>query len=226
MQITNNKKIRIVIADDHPLLLSGLKLVIRSETSIDLVGEAADGKKALEIIQKKQPDIAILDYDMPGLNGLEVLKDIQQSGLDVKVIFLTMNNDSKVFKEAVSLGVKGYLLKDSIEDEIIEAINEVYSGGAFISPELSKYLVIGRSDSDSISSRIENWEQLTPTEIKVLKLVAENKGTKEIAGELFISKRTVDRHRENICRKLDIHGHNAIIHFVYKYHDLILSYNQ
>jgi DNA-binding NarL/FixJ family response regulator len=223
MQINNKKKIKIVIADDHPLLLNGLKFTLRSDTDLEIVGEAADGITASEMINKYQPDIAILDYDMPRSSGLEVARKIYETGAKVKVIFLTMNNDYKIFNEAVNFGVKGYLLKDSLEDEVLDAVHEVAGGGMYISPELSKYLIKRRNDSENISAKIKYWDLLTPAEIKVLRLIAENKNTETIADELCISKRTIDRHRSNICRKLDIHGHNAIIHFIYKYNDLILA---
>lgn len=217
------KKIKVIIADDHPLLLNGLKYTLRSDTSIEILGEASDGDNALDLILNLNPDIAILDYEMPGRTGLDVARELRQIGSVVKVIFLTMNNDSKIFGNAINYGAKGYLLKDSIEDEILDAVHEVMKGGTFISPELSKYLIERNSRADNLSSEIKNWELLTPAEIKVLKLAAEGKSTEEIAEDLFISKRTVDRHRSNICCKLDIHGHNAIIHFIYAYKDLILA---
>ena len=132
-----------------------------------------------------------------------------------------MHHDPEVFKEAISLRTKGYLLKDSIENEVIKAIEEVYNGGTFISPILSGYLIKEIETAKNKEEQSGKLKSLTKTEMTVLKKVAENKTTQEIADELFISPRTVDRHRSNICAKLNISGHNALMHFIIENKHLI-----
>ena len=221
MSNKGNNKIRVVIADDHPLLLRGIKYSLSQKDNIEVVGEASDGKTALELIEALQPDIAVLDYDMPEYNGLEILRIVKKKNIPTDVIFLTMHQDPEVFKEAVALKAKGYMLKDSVEEEVTKAIEEVYKGGAFISPILSGQLI---KEIETIKSKDENQgklQSLTKTEMTVLKMVAANKTTREIADELFISPRTVDRHRSNICAKLNISGPNALMHFIIKNSELL-----
>lgn len=211
-------KLRIVIADDHPLLLRGLKYSLLSEDDIEILGEAKDGQAALNMIKDFTPDIAVLDYDMPVYNGLQVLQAILKEKSTTKVIFLTMHQDSDVFKKAVSLGANGFLLKDSIDSEIIKAIRIVENGGKYFDPMLSGNLIhekIVDKHTDSV------FNKLTKTEITVLKLVADNNTTNDIATQLFISERTVDRHRSNICKKLNISGNNALMHFVIENRELL-----
>ncbi|MBU0474225.1 MAG: response regulator transcription factor [Bacteroidetes bacterium] len=211
-----NKKTRIVIADDHPLLLKGLKFTLRMDESIEVVGEAIEGKTALKLIEELLPDIAILDYDMPQLSGVEILKTISENDFPVKPIIFTMHNDAETFHNAILAGAKGYILKDTVDDDILKAISEINNGGTFISPIMAGHLLN--------NNEINHWKYLTNTEIKILKMVAKNKTTKEIANELFISKRTVDRHRSNICEKLNIHGNNALIKYIIENRENILSH--
>lgn len=210
-------KIKIIVADDHPLLLRGLKYSINSENNMEVIGEAKDGNSALDLIIRLHPDMAILDYDMPKKNGIEVLTELRKIDNSVKVIFLTMHQEQLVFNNAVKLNVDGYLLKDSIDEEIVDAINTIYNGKKYFDPVLSAKLITDSIDEKRSNNKLEN---LTKSELKVIELVAENKTTQEIAQTLFISDRTVDNHRSNICKKLDISGHNALMRFVIKNKDL------
>ena len=211
-----DNKIKVIIADDHPLLLKGLKFTLRMDENISIIGEAKEGKTALELIEQQNPDIAILDCDMPYMSGISILKKINEQNLPVKVLFLTMHNDGETFHNALNAGAKGYILKDTVDDEILKAVNEINKGGSFISPIMAGYLLNDQ--------KTDQWKNLTSMEKKVLKMVAHNKTTKEIADELFISKRTVDRHRSNICEKLDIHGNNALIKFVIENRENIFTH--
>lgn len=209
---------KLVIADDHPLLLRGLKYSLISEEDIEILGEANDGAAALSMIIKFAPDIAVLDYDMPGYNGLQVLQNLRKKNKSTKVLFLTMHQDLEVFKKAVSLGACGFLLKDSIDSEILKAIRVVEKGGKYFDPMLSGNLI----DEKIVSNHSGNvFKNLTKTELTVLQLVADNKTSHDIAEQLFISERTVDRHRSNICKKLDISGNNALMHFVIENRELL-----
>ncbi len=212
------KKTRIVIADDHPLLLRGLKFLIEDEESFLLIGEAKDGPAALRLIEGINPDVAILDIDMPHFGGLEILEKLRSQNYMTRVIILTMHNEIKLFNKAVLLAVDGYLLKESIDTEIISAIKAVVRGKKYFDPVLSGKFI---NDAVSLDKRTSIIDVLTPAEKKVLKLVAQNKTTKEIADILFVSKRTIDRHRSNICSTLGLAGHNSLIHFVLENKNLL-----
>lgn len=204
---------RIIIADDHPLLRRGLRLTIEAESDIKVVSEADNGETALAKICEYEPDLVILDVDMPGKDGFEVARAIQERHLAVDIIFLTMHNRESLFNAALDLGVKGYVLKDSAMPEILDCLKAVLNGRKYISPQLSTYLINRSNRADALVQNKPSLKDLTPSEKHILKLIADEKTSREIANELFISIRTVDRHRANICQKLDLHGTNALVKF-------------
>jgi DNA-binding NarL/FixJ family response regulator len=206
-------EIRVVIADDHPVFRQGLRQIIEMEHGIKVIGEAVDGAVALRMLQELEPDIAVLDINMPNLKGFDVAREIRQQGLDVRVIFLTMYDDERMFNEALNVGALGYLLKDSAISDIVGSIRAVASGQHFITPSISGYLINRSARNAALSEKTPSLDDLTPTELRILKLIAEYKTSKEIAAQLFISYRTVENHRTSICHKLDIHGSNALIKF-------------
>ncbi len=206
-------KIRIIIADDHPIFRGGLKQIIEEEDDIEIIGEAADGQKALDMIREKNPDIAILDIDMPKKTGFEVLKELQGSDNTVNIIFLTMYKAENLFNEAMDLGIRGYVLKESAADDICESIRIVASGDYAISPLISKFLVKRMTLHEKLKKENPGIEDLTPMEKRILKFVSENMSSKEIADKLFISYKTVETHRNNISKKLDLHGSLSLVRF-------------
>lgn len=206
-----NNEIRIFIADDHPIYREGLKQIIENERNMRVIGEADNGLKALEVITEKAPDIALLDIDMPKMTGLEVLKKIADK--DVKVVFLTMYSEEDIFDEAMGLGIKGYVLKDSAVDDIIECINSVNEGNYFISPSMSNLLMKRRQKMSELRKSTPMLDHLTPTEKKILRYISQNKTSKEIADILFLSPRTVENHRTNISNKLDLKGSHSLMKF-------------
>jgi two-component system, NarL family, response regulator DegU len=206
-------EIRIVIADDHPIFRSGLRTEIEKVPGLKIVAEAEDGKSALERIQTFQPEIAILDVEMPNRNGFEVMRAIQEKKLPVAVIFLTMHKGERIFTAALDKGAKGYVLKDGAVNEIVAAIKAVAAGENFISPSLSTILIKQRRRDISLAEQTPALRHLTAAERRVLCLIAANKTSKEIADELFIAESTVNKHRENSCRKLDLHGSHALLNF-------------
>jgi len=205
--------IRVVIADDHPIFRQGLKQAIESSQDITVIGEAGDGEAALELVRSSRPDVVVLDIDMPKKNGFAAAKEIRDSEIKVQAIFLTMYDEEDAFNRAVDLGVKGYILKDSAVTDIVAGIKAVAAGEHFITPSLSSFLVNRANRASALREQKSGFDLLTESERRILKLIAEQKTSKQIAAELFISPRTVDNHRANICEKLQIHGSNALLKF-------------
>ncbi|MCI0563455.1 MAG: response regulator transcription factor, partial [Nitrososphaera sp.] len=202
----------LLLADDHPLMRKGLREVIEEDGRYTIVAEAGDGVKALELVEQHQPSIAILDIDMPRLGGLELAHTILSKKIPVDIIILTMHDKQNVFNRAMDLGVMGYVVKDSALTDILDAITSVALGGHYISPSLSG-LLLKRSHSRETEEERAILALLTPTERKILRLIAEERTTKEIADQLFVSSRTIDTHRAHICSKLDLHGPTALLRF-------------
>ncbi|GAB6283002.1 MAG: response regulator transcription factor [Ignavibacterium sp.] len=213
-------KIKIIIADDHPIFRKGLIEIIELNEDCQIVGEASNGNEAIELIEKQSTDIIILDIDMPEKNGFEAAFYIQSKNINTKVIFLTMYNEKDIFDKAMKLNALGYVLKDSALNEIIDAIKFVNNGKHFISPQLSEFL-INRKDEKSINKNENLFSQLTQTEIKILKLISQNKSSSEIAKLLFVSPKTIENHRNNISKKLGLHGKHSLIKFAFEKKELL-----
>lgn len=207
------KEIKIIMADDHPIVRQGLRQIIETDKIISILGEAGNGDAALELIEKFRPDVAVLDIDMPKTDGFEVVRTIIKKNLKIEIVFLTMHSENEIFEEAMDLGVKGYVLKDSAVNEIVASIKSVADGKPFLSPALTSILLTRRNQSLEANDILSNLQTLTPTERKILKLIAEDKTSKTIAAELFISHRTVETHRTNICRKLKLSGSLALVKY-------------
>lgn len=205
-------KITVVIVDDHPVFRRGLQMTIDSDEQLNIVAEAQNGKQAIETIKNNEPDVAVLDINMPELNGFEALRELQNLNLATEFIFLTMHKDEAMFNTAIDLGAKGYLLKESAVDDIVTGIKTVAGGDHFISPALTEFLINRQRRANSFAEK-PGISDLTQTERKILTLIAEDKTSREIGDLLFISVRTVERHRQNICNKLGIHGSNSLLKF-------------
>jgi len=207
------EQIRIVMADDHPIVRQGLRQMIETDKNLSIVAEAGDGQTALELIEKHQPDVTVLDIDMPKMDGFAVVRELQKRRINVEIVFLTMHSEEEIFQAAMDLGVKGYVLKDSAVTDIVSSIKSVAAQRPFLSPALSALLLNRRRRAEDFEREQPGLHLLTPTEKCVLKLIAEDKTSKEIGEELFISYRTVETHRANISRKLDLHGSLALVKF-------------
>ncbi len=206
-------KIRIVIADDHPVLRRGLAQVIESDPTLKIVAEAGDGEAALSEIVALKPDIAVLDADMPKLDGLGTLREIHKRRLPVEVVFLTIHDQEDLFHAAIDLGAKGYILKDSALTEIVKGLRAVAAGKHYWSEALTPNLLIRRNRTQAFAQAHPTLNDLTTSERRILRMIADGKSSKEIAAELFIHYRTVENHRTSICEKLNLHGSNKLIRF-------------
>ena len=206
-------EIHIVIADDHPIFRQGLRQVIEKDRQLKVLAEAEDGEAALDLIRRHQPQIAVLDLDMPRLDGFAVARRIREERLPARIIILTMHQDEMHFNEALNLGAKGYLVKDSAAADLVNCIKSVAAGHSYISPTLSGLLLNCGRRAAPPPPQPTGFDSLTPTERRVLSLLAEYKTSKEIAAELGVSTRTVENHRANICVKLDLRGSHALVKF-------------
>lgn len=204
-------EIRLVIADDHPIVRQGLCQILEQNSGLKILAAVGDGQSALEGVKRLAPDVLLMDIDMPGLSGFDVARGIGELHLPVGIIFLTVHCEEEFFNEAIALGAKGYVLKDSAITDIVAAIRAVASGQNYVSSALTAFLFQQRrSATPSQGSRLED---LTPTERQIVKLIADYKTSKEIAAELFISPHTVQTHRKNICIKLHLEGNHALMKF-------------
>ncbi len=216
-----NENIKIIIADDHPIVRHGLRQVIESDSQLVVLGEANDGAEALALIKKQKPEVVILDVDMPKMDGFETAREINQQGFNVKYIFLTIHSGDDYFDAAMDLGAHGYLLKESAISEIIKAIKTVADGDFFVSSSLTSHLIKRHRNSQNSDKADSLINELTAAEKRILQMLAQYKSSKEIAEELFIHPRTVDSHRNNISRKLNLHGHKALLKFAVEHkHEL------
>ena len=206
-------QITILIADDHPIFRRGLRQVIETDSRLKVVAEASDGEAAIAYLRDLQPQVAILDIDMPGKDGFAIAEYVRAHALPIGVIFLTMHADEQIFNTALDIGVKGYVLKDDAVTGIISAVRAVAAGENYISPELATYLVRRAEQAAALVRQKPALGSLTPTEQRVLKMIADYKTSREIADELHISFRTVERHRANICEKLELKGSHALLKF-------------
>ncbi|HQZ98116.1 MAG TPA: response regulator transcription factor [Pyrinomonadaceae bacterium] len=206
------KEITVLIADDHPIFRQGLAAIIEKSDNLRLVGEADNGWAAIELIGTTDPDVVILDIDMPIMDGIEAARALKERSSRAILIFLTMHKDNSILRSIKSLGVKGYVLKDSALDEIVRCIHTVMSGKLYLSPALNELILDNVSD-DTDSNAVWALGSLSQTEKKVLLLISDSKTNREIAADLFVAIRTVETHRYNICSKLDINGANALLKF-------------
>jgi len=204
------RQTRIVIADDHPIVRSGLRQVIETDPAFCVVGDAGDGQAALAMIVDLAPDVVVLDVNMPGLDGFAVVESMHAKGLAAEIVMLTMHDEEAVFAKALSLGVRGYVLKDSAVNDILNCLHAVSSGENFTSVGVTKYLFKRASGQ---TKPVDGLASLTQAERRVLALIAEYMTSRQIADKLCVSVRTVEKHRNNICAKLDINGSHALMKF-------------
>lgn len=208
-------KTRIVIVDDHPIFRRGLKEIIESDGKFVVAGEAGDGETAIQQMKSLKPDVAVLDLHLPKTSGLEAVRAARVMAHPPAVIVLTMQADEGVFNAAMDAGAQGYMLKENAVNDVLAGLRAVAAGGIFISPAVAHFLVRRHQRASALKEQKKGLAALTPTERRILRLVADNKTNKEIGRELFISHRTVETHRSHICEKLELSGNRALLAFAF-----------
>lgn len=207
MKKQNNKqqKIRILLVDDHPVVRAGIKASLSEYDAFEVIGEASNGKEAIESSRKLSPDVVLMDISMPQMGGFEATKLLRQELPKIKIVALTMHDNKDYIVEIIRLGARGYVLKDSPPSELCRAIQSVHSNDAFFSPALSQ-MVLNEYVKQAVKIEKSLIPELSDREKEVLALIADGLGNKQIAEKLFVSVRTVETHREHIMKKLDIHS--------------------
>ncbi|MGV3502884.1 MAG: response regulator transcription factor [Adhaeribacter sp.] len=204
--------LNILIADDHPIFLKGLKEVIEMEEGFIVVEQAVNGHEAVLALQRCQPDVVVLDIDMPRLNGLEAAEKMLALQPQLPILLLTMHKERAPFMKALEIGVCGYVLKENAVTDVVNAIHAVVQGGNYLSPDMSAFL-LRKPVKPARPALADAVATLTPAERQILQMVAAYKSSREIAEELFISEKTVFNHRMNISRKLNLTGKNSLLRF-------------
>jgi len=198
--------IRILLADDHTVMRRGLRALLERQNGFEVVAEAADGREAVELASAVNPDVAVIDIGMPNINGIEAARRITEKRPETAVVILSMHADESYVLKALKSGARGYLLKDSPEDDLINAIRAVHVGKAFFSPEISRMLAEDYMRQMQQRGVEDSYELLTPREREILQMLGEGKSNKEVATELNLSLHTVETHRGNVLEKLNLHS--------------------
>lgn len=213
------EKIKILIADDHQLVLDGLKAIINSDPDLELIGDANNGKEALRFLEFLKVDVVLLDIDMPVMNGIEATRMIKKDYPDKKVLILTMHNEPSMIKELLAMGTDGYILKNSDRDEMITAVKTVAKGQQYLSGEVVQ--TMNNKSAITGEQNVGIIQDLTNREIEIIQLVSQGMSNKEIGEELGISHRTVDTHRTNLMKKIEVHNIAGLIRFAME-HGLVV----
>ncbi len=203
-----SKKIRVLLVDDHALVRRGFQMILAAEEDMEVVGEAADGRAAIELAEQLQPDVVVMDVAMPGLNGIEATRRLVEALPRSRVLALSMHKDSVYVREILRAGARGYLLKDAFDRDLVAAVRAVARGEAYLSPAVSEAVL-----SDYRKQVVDPVDLLTSREREILQMLAEGKTNKEIAATLNLSVYTVDAHRGRIMEKLNLHSIGELVRF-------------
>jgi DNA-binding NarL/FixJ family response regulator len=210
------KKHRILLVEDHTLLREGLRSLLETQADFDVVGEAGDGLEAIAQARRLEPDLVLMDLSMPKMTGLEALREITRQHPGTKAIALTMHNTEEHLRDALRAGAAGYVLKTASHTEMIGAVRSVLAGQRYLSPQVAKPVIEGYLGQSHVPGEVTAWDTLTAREREVLKLIAEGYKSREIADQLCISQSTVEKHRVNLMRKLDLHSVSAVTAYAAK----------
>jgi DNA-binding NarL/FixJ family response regulator len=206
-------KYRIVIAEDHTILREGLRALLSSNPDFEIVGEAEDGRGAIRCVEKLKPSLVLTDLSMPRMNGMDAIREIKRRSPETKILVLTVHKTEEYILATLQAGADGYLLKDSTHAELLAAVRHVLSGKHYISPGISDKVLDGYLEGRKTLKTRTSWETLTQREREILKLIAEGYKNKEIADDLCISVKTVEKHRANLMEKLNLHNVQALTTF-------------
>ena len=208
-----DRPIKIFLADDHTIVRQGLAKLLEAESDLEVIGEAEDGREAVNKVQKLNPDVVIMDIAMPLLNGIEATRQIKKILPQTKIIILSMHSHDRYISELIGLGASGYLLKDSTGGEIIKAISAAVKGDVYLSPTISRRVIDDYLTLKKTSSREDLYAKLSNREREVFQMIAEGRSTKEVSDILCVSPSTVKTHRANIMEKLKIENISQLIQF-------------
>ncbi|MCX6594589.1 MAG: response regulator transcription factor [Acidobacteria bacterium] len=206
-------QIRILLADDHTLFRQGIKTLLAAEADFEVVGEASNGGEAIERAAELRPDVVVMDVSMPGMSCFEATRQIRKARPEIKVLFLTMYDDEDYLIESMEVGASGYVLKDSPSPQLSAAVRDVHRGGSYLSPRMLSQLVDDFRSRVKTQTRTPRFATLTNREREVLKMLAEGNSVKEIAGDLNLSVKTIEAHKFNLMRKLDIHNKAQLVQY-------------
>jgi two-component system response regulator NreC len=204
------KNLKIVLAEDHTILREGLRALLSADPYFEIVGEARDGRDAVRCVEKLVPDLLLMDLSMPRMSGMEAIREIKKRYPEIKIIALTVHKTEEYLLTTLKAGADGYVLKDATHDELVMAIKNVMRGKSYLSPGVSEKVIEGYLEGKESSRSVSSWESLSQREREVLKLIAEGYKNKDIAGDLCISLKTVEKHRANLMKKLDLHNAAAL----------------
>ena len=207
--------IKIVLADDHRIIIDAIADMLNAEQDISVVGIAENGLEALRVIEEKQPDLAVVDINMPGLDGIELTRSIKEKFADIKVVILSMSSDQTYVNKALEAGAKGYLLKNTGKEEFLLALKKIVGGGKYFASEITEAMLYGRSEDSSPLS-----VELSKKEMEVLRLIAKGLTNPQIAETLFRSEHTIKSHRKNLLSKLGVNNTAGLVRFAFK-NDLV-----
>ena len=203
-------KISIVLADDHTILREGLRALLIADSNFEVVGEARDGREAVRCVERLGPDLLLMDLSMPRMSGMDAIREIKKRYPDTKIIALTVHKTEEYLLTTLQAGADGFVLKDATHDELIMAIKNVMGGKSYLSPGVSEKIIEGYLKGKKSTQSLSSWGSLSQREREVLKLIAEGYKNKEVAGDLCISLKTVEKHRANLMKKLDLHNAAAL----------------
>jgi DNA-binding NarL/FixJ family response regulator len=212
-------KQRVMIVDDHTLLRAGLRALLSLDTALDVVGEFGDGREAVRAAGVLVPDLVLMDINMPNMNGIEAVAEIKRRNPRIKVLVLTLHREDEYVQESLRAGADGYLLKDASHDELRVAIRSLLNGKSYLSPDVSDRVIHGYLGRESAANGLEGrgvrskWDSVTRRERQVLKLIAEGSSNRDIADYLSLSVKTIEKHRSNLMKKLDLHNASMLTAF-------------
>ncbi|MCW4251861.1 MAG: response regulator transcription factor [Candidatus Thiodiazotropha taylori] len=210
MTVNSDKK-KIIIAEDHNILRAGLKALLTSNPQFDVIGEADNGRDAIRRVIDLKPDLVIMDLNMPGMNGMDAIREIRERDAEIKTLVLTVHNEEEYVLASLKAGANGYVLKDATQNELMTDAERVLNGKTYLSPEITEKVVNSYLQTNNVNNEpLTRWDTVTQRERQILKLIAEGHTNKSMADYLCISVKTVEKHRANLMKKLDLHNVSAL----------------